>query len=176
MRWEFIAGFWAEEWGDLIQVLQDYPDCKLENKLQGVRLGDQLGVYGHTSELEQRQWLPSKERNVCPENCTSVAGRKNSSRGSLPTGSDFRSVLLVISYSVQGWGRIPQFRTSLWCSGWDSALPMPDAQVRSLVGELRSHMLNSVAKKKTNHRPETPDLKSIVLIPPILIHSHQGSF
>ena len=33
-------------------------------------------------------------------------------------------------------------------SGSDSALPLQGARVRSLVGELRSHMLCSMAKKK----------------------------
>ena len=34
-----------------------------------------------------------------------------------------------------------------WSSGLDSALPMQEAQVQSLVGELRSHMPHSMAKK-----------------------------
>ena len=34
-----------------------------------------------------------------------------------------------------------------WPSGQDSALPLQGAQVRSMVGELRSHVLCSVAKK-----------------------------
>ena len=33
-------------------------------------------------------------------------------------------------------------------SGWHSALPMQGARVRSLVGELGSHMLHGAAKKK----------------------------
>ena len=37
-------------------------------------------------------------------------------------------------------------------SGQDSALPLQEAQVRSLVGEVRSHMPCSVAKKKKKER------------------------
>ena len=33
-------------------------------------------------------------------------------------------------------------------SGWDSVLPMQGARVRSLVGELRSHMTRGAAKNK----------------------------
>ena len=33
-------------------------------------------------------------------------------------------------------------------TGWGSALPLQGVWVRSLVGELRSHMLRGVAKKK----------------------------
>ena len=33
-------------------------------------------------------------------------------------------------------------------SGWHSTLPMQGARVRSLVGELGSHMLHGAAKKK----------------------------
>ena len=35
-----------------------------------------------------------------------------------------------------------------WSSAWDCMLPMQEAQVQSLVGELRSHMPCCVAKKK----------------------------
>ena len=35
-----------------------------------------------------------------------------------------------------------------WSSGWDSMIPLQGAWVWSLVGELRSHMLCGVAKKK----------------------------
>ena len=34
-----------------------------------------------------------------------------------------------------------------WSSRWDSALPVQGVQVRSLVGELGSHMSRGVAKK-----------------------------
>ena len=39
-------------------------------------------------------------------------------------------------------------------SGWDSEPPMQGAWVRSLVGELRSHMLHMAKKKKESQCPE----------------------
>ena len=35
-----------------------------------------------------------------------------------------------------------------WSSGWDSALPLQGAQVRSLVGEIKSHMLSLPGQNK----------------------------
>ena len=37
-----------------------------------------------------------------------------------------------------------------WSSDWDSALPMQGRQVQSLVGELRSYMPLSMAKRLKN--------------------------
>ena len=44
-----------------------------------------------------------------------------------------------------------------WSSGLDSALPLQEAQVRSLVRELRSHMPRGTAKKKKEEGSEEPD-------------------
>ena len=45
-----------------------------------------------------------------------------------------------------------------WSSGYDSALPLQGVQVRSLVRELRSHMLRGTAKKKKIHESKTDKL------------------
>ena len=58
-----------------------------------------------------------------------------------------------------------------WPSGKDSTLPRQGAQVRSLVGELRSHMLNGAAKTtnqpsttlKSKHKPLTMTCKALLI-------------
>ena len=50
--------------------------------------------------------------------------------------------LIFLIYKM-GWYWIPW-----WSSGWDSVLPLQGPQVRSLVGELRSHMPRGEAKIK----------------------------
>lgn len=49
-----------------------------------------------------------------------------------------------------------------WSGGWDSELLTQGAQVQSLVGQLRSHMLHAITKKTKQNKTQK---QSIALNP-----------